>query len=248
VSGSPFDALVDQYDAARPAYPPGLYDALDVLAVPLAGAHVADVGAGTGISTRGLLGRGADVAAFDLAPNMLARLASRGSPGPGRLLAAAVGDGHRLPLRDGALDLVTYAQAFHWMRPAEAVAEARRVLRDGGALARWWNDSDARDEPWWRAQQELLETLNDDYGRDYRVHDPALDLRPVFGTVEVATVPWVRTLSIEDYLVFLASKSYIAALNDRMPAFLDAQRALLEETFGSGPVEEAFVTRLWVGR
>jgi ubiquinone/menaquinone biosynthesis C-methylase UbiE len=100
----------------------------------LTGALVVEVGAGTGISTRGLLASGADVVAFDLAPKMLERLRANGSPGPGRLLGVAVGDGHALPLRSGVADLVTYAQAFHWMRPAEAVT-ARRVLRPGGALA-----------------------------------------------------------------------------------------------------------------
>jgi SAM-dependent methyltransferase len=245
VSRSPFDALAGQYDAARPTYPEAFWDTLDALAGPLRGATVADVGAGTGISTRGLLARGAYVTAFDLAPNMLRRVLDRPAVG---LRGVAVADAHRLPLPDSSADLVTYAQAFHWVRPAEAVGEARRVVRPGGALAVWWNDSDARDEEWWRLQQELLETLNDDYGRDYRVHDPAADLRLAFDTVEVATTPWVRRLDVETYLTFLASKSYVAALGDALPAFLDAQRDLLTATFGGRDVEEPFVTRLWVAR
>jgi SAM-dependent methyltransferase len=88
---SPFDALASEYDAARPSYPDGLYDALDALAGPLDGALVAEVGAGTGISTRGLLSRGADVVAYDLAPNMLERLRANGSPGPGALLGGRRG-------------------------------------------------------------------------------------------------------------------------------------------------------------
>ena len=203
------------------------------------------MGAGTGISTRGLLARGASVTAFDLAPNMLQRLRANGGDG---LRGVAVADAHRLPLRDGSQDLVTYAQAFHWVRHEEAAAEARRVLRDGGALALWWNDSAARDEPWWRMQQEMLEVANESYGRDYRVHDPADDLRTAFAHVESASAEWVRRLDVETYLTFLSSKSYVAALGDRLPAFLDAQRALLEETFGGGEVEEPFVTRLWVAR
>ncbi|MDQ1711810.1 MAG: hypothetical protein QOE45_1260 [Frankiaceae bacterium] len=242
--GSPFDALVDKYDAARPAYPDGLYDALP----PLAGARVVEVGAGTGISTRGLLARGADVTAFDIGPKMLGRLRANGSPGPGTLRGVAVADGHALPLRDASADLVTYAQAFHWMRPDDAVREARRVLRPGGAMAIWWNNSDARDERWWRAQQDLLESLNESYGRRYREYDPARDLAVAFGDVTTATVPWTRHLGIDAYLTYLASKSYVAALGDALPAFLTAQRELLGEAFPGGVVEEAFVTRLWVGR
>ena len=238
MSRSPFEALAAVYAAARPTYPDGLYDAL-----PLRNATVADVGAGTGIAARGMLARGATVVAFDLAPAMLARVGAHAG-----LLGTAVADGHALPLRDGSVDLVTYAQAFHWVTPERAVPEARRVLRDGGALAVWWNDSDARDEPWWKVQQDLLETLNDDYGRDYREHDPAADLAIAFGDVTARTVPWVRELDIETYLVFLSSKSYVAALGDRMAGFLDAQRELLGATFADGVVREPFVTRLWVAR
>lgn len=244
MAGSPFDALVDQYDAARPSYPDGLYDALP----PLAGARVAEVGAGTGISTRGLLARGADVVAFDIGPKMLERLRANGSPGPGVLHGVAVADGHRLPLRDASADLVAYAQAFHWLRPADAVREARRVLRPGGAMAVWWNNTDARAERWWQVQQELLETLNDDYRSDYRHYDPTRDLSVAFDDVTVTAVPWTRRLGVEAYLTYLSSKSYVAALGDRLPGFLDAQRALLTETFPGGVVDEAFVTRLWLGR
>ena len=244
MSRSPFDALVDSYDAARPSYPDALYDALP----PLTGCRVADVGAGTGISTRGLLAHGADVAAFDVGTAVLARLVANGSPGPGRLLCAAVADAHALPLRAASVDLVTYAQAFHWVRPDEAAREARRVLRPEGALAVWWNDSAAQGEHWWRAQQEMLEVANASYARDYRVRDVAAELRTAFAGVVTAEVPWERRLDVETYLVYLSSKSYVATLGDLLPEFLDAQRDLLLETFPDGTVVEPFVTRLWVAR
>jgi SAM-dependent methyltransferase len=241
---SPFDALVDSYDAARPAYPDGLYDALP----RLDGALVADVGSGTGIATRGMLARGADVVAYDLGEQMLRRLVQRGSPGPGSLSGAVVADGHALPARDGTFDLVTYAQAFHWMRHGDAAREAKRVLKDHGALAVWWNNSAARDQPWWIQRQEMLERLNEDYEREYRDLDPAPGLREVFGSVETYEVSWLRRVPIDDYLVFLASTSYVAALGERLDGFLDAQRTVLAETFGDGPVEEPYVTRLWLAR
>jgi ubiquinone/menaquinone biosynthesis C-methylase UbiE len=48
-----FDAVADEYDAARPLYPDEVFDALG----PLEGLCVLDVGAGTGIATRALIDR-----------------------------------------------------------------------------------------------------------------------------------------------------------------------------------------------
>jgi 2-polyprenyl-3-methyl-5-hydroxy-6-metoxy-1,4-benzoquinol methylase len=61
---SSFDAVAAQYAAARPGYPAELFDELEAAAGQrLAGARVLDIGAGTGISTRLLQGRGARVVA-----------------------------------------------------------------------------------------------------------------------------------------------------------------------------------------
>jgi SAM-dependent methyltransferase len=38
--------------------------------------------------------------------------------------------------------VVACSQAFHWFRPAEALAECARVLRPGGRVALMWNDRD----------------------------------------------------------------------------------------------------------
>lgn len=46
-----FNLAAAQYEASRPSYPPALLDAIEELAVPLAGSEVADIGAGTGIAS-----------------------------------------------------------------------------------------------------------------------------------------------------------------------------------------------------
>lgn len=56
-----FDSVADEYDSARPAYPDGVYEALG----DVDGLCVLNVGAGTGIASRQLLERGAQVVAVD---------------------------------------------------------------------------------------------------------------------------------------------------------------------------------------
>jgi hypothetical protein len=62
-----FEDLVDHYDAARPHYPQGLYDALGALGVCL------ELGAGTGIASVELALRAASLVVSDLGPRMLER-------------------------------------------------------------------------------------------------------------------------------------------------------------------------------
>ena len=60
-SGTAFEELVDDYDAARPHYPQALYDEL-----PLAGAAVLELGAGTGIASAQLATRAGSLVVSDL--------------------------------------------------------------------------------------------------------------------------------------------------------------------------------------
>ncbi len=243
---SPFDPLADHYDAARPHYPDELYDAVATLAgLPWRGAVVADVGAGTGIASRAMLARGAWVVAVDVGETMLRVLRGR-TPTP----AAVVGDAHRLPLRDASVDLVTFAQSWHWVAVAPAAAEAARVLRPGGALAVWWNEVDAVGEPWWEAQQQRLEEGSPGYTRDYRWRDFGAELEAAtcaFEPVRSWSARWSRRVDLDTYERWLRSKSYVAALGDGLDTFLAAERSSLSRAFPDGVVREPFEVKLWVG-
>jgi SAM-dependent methyltransferase len=92
----------------------------------LRGCRVLDLGAGTGAAGSAALAAGAgQVVAVDVAEGMLGRCPAA--------LAPVVGDGCRLPFRDGCFDLVLAAFALsHMPSVPDALAEARRV---GGAIA-----------------------------------------------------------------------------------------------------------------
>jgi SAM-dependent methyltransferase len=242
VNRSRFDAVAREYDAGRPGYPDALFDAIEEMSGSfLAGALLADIGAGTGISTRGLLERGARVVAVDHGAAMLGTLRGR-SPGTPVVLA----DANQLPFADGSLDLVTFAQSWHWVDLGRAPAEVLRVLRPGGALAVWWNISDEGGEPWLAEHRARLRVAGQHVvGAHF---DAAWRSIPsAFENLDVETthITWDRTVPMEVILDEVRSKSYIEELgSDDAAAFVERERELLP----GGRLREPFVTQLAVVR
>jgi SAM-dependent methyltransferase len=235
-----FEGVVDEYDAGRPEYPAAVFDALE----PLAGLRVVDGGAGTGIATRALVERGAEVVAIDLGANVLARAAER-SPG----VQAAVADGARLPLPDGCVDLLCFAQSWHWLDPTKRVAEAHRVLRPTGRWAAWWSHAWADGEPWFDEYWSVLERAFPGTHRSQRTTDWGA-LAGEGGLLEVGApviVPWVRRLTVDAWMTDQASHSYIASLPAARAAdVLDELRAVLAPAFPDGAMAVRYETWLWV--
>lgn len=232
-----FDAAAALYGANRPGYPAALFDAVEELAGrPLAGARVADVGAGTGIATALLRARGAEAVAVEPGHGMAAEF-RRANPG----IPLVRGDGDRLPLASAAFDFLTYAQAWHWTDPARAVPEARRVLRPGGALALWWNDLDLS-VPWIAAQAARIREHVQEIGLPARESLEGLDLT-------TREVRWSRRVPLDGHLANQASHSAFLLLGEAgTRRFMAAERERLLALFPDGTVEESYVVTLRVAR
>ncbi|KAB8158853.1 methyltransferase domain-containing protein [Streptomyces sp. 3MP-14] len=237
-----FNAVAAEYAAARPDYPPTLYDALEeAFGRSLAGAHGLDVGAGTGKATRGLSERGVQVTAVEPGAGMAGQLRTAS---PGVPLVRASGDA--LPFADASVDLVTYAQAWHWTRPEVALPEALRVLRHGGGLALWWNTNDRTvgwvDEQANRLRESLPQHGAHDITRIVGHHLTALEpaLQPVY-----REVTWRRTVPLATHLANLATHSQFAVLDpEETRPVLAREEAIVGELFPDGLVEEPYVVRL----
>ncbi|MEU2797216.1 MULTISPECIES: class I SAM-dependent methyltransferase [unclassified Streptomyces] len=241
VQARSFDAIAAAYDTHRPSYPPALFDAVEELAgVKLAGARVADVGAGTGLGTARLYERGARVTAVEPGDGMAEQFA-RSLPD----VPVVRGDGNSLPLRTGSMDLITYAQSWHWTDPARSVPEARRVLRRGGALALWWNDGDPSVE--WLVDQENrmrvffgaeVPAVPNRRGRFRAALPDGLGFR----TRQVA---WSRRVPLDAHIANMATHSdFLIGDPAAVRAFFDRERALLAGLFPDGQVEEAYLVSL----
>ena len=142
---SRYDERVDVYvEHWAPLLHRGSLPVFDALG-PAAVRSVLEVGAGTGRLLRELAARfpGARITGLDRSRGMLARAAG---------LPRVRGDASRLPFAAGAFDLVLSAfMLFHVPDPAEALAEAHRVLAPGGRVASitWGEDELSPAEAMW---------------------------------------------------------------------------------------------------
>ena len=132
-----FGDRADAYAAHRPSYPP---EAIDVVLAGLGDPHaltIADLGAGTGISSRLLAERGAKVIAIE--PNARMRAAAGLDAG----IEWRDGTGEASGLPSASVDLAAAFQAFHWFATPAGVAEMRRIATRRAALVQY--ERDARD-------------------------------------------------------------------------------------------------------
>lgn len=100
---------------------------------------IADVGAGTGISSRLLADAGPRVIAIEPSAAM------RGKAAPHPRVEWRAGTAERTGLDAGSVAAVAAFQAFHWFEPDATLAEWHRVLRPGGRVALVWNRRDPSD-------------------------------------------------------------------------------------------------------
>ncbi len=133
-----FTGLAGDYAKFRAGYAPQVATAiLGYLGREVAGVDAVDVGAGTGIWTRILAGRGLR-SLIAVEPNDDMRRqgieTSRGTR-----IVWRKGAAEATGLADGAADLVTMASSFHWADFDRACAEFHRILRPNGLFVALWN-------------------------------------------------------------------------------------------------------------
>ena len=123
-----FGAAARVYDESRPRYPAQLIDDL-VMQGPRT---VLDVGAGTGIASEQLLGRGVNVLAVEPDPRMAEVAKGKGIP-------IEIGTFESWDPAERRFDLVVFGSSFHWTNPDIALPKVHGLLSSGGRLALMWN-------------------------------------------------------------------------------------------------------------
>ena len=196
------------YEAARPSYPP---DAVAWFVENLRiapGATVVDLAAGTGKLTRLLVPAGASLIAAEPVAGMRATFRAVLPNVP--IIATTA---EQLPFRDGSLDAVTIAQAFHWFDEDRAIAALARAVRVGGRVGLVWNARD-RSVPWVNDVWAIMDRV--EKRAPWRDHenwrDSALRDRPGFGPLNAAEFRHEQTVTPAAMVQRVASVSHVAVL------------------------------------
>jgi SAM-dependent methyltransferase len=201
------------YAEFRPRYPGALFD---WLASETARHDLAwDCATGNGQAARGLAAHYARVIATDASERQLAHAASH--PRIEYRVAAA----HESGLPAASVDVVTVAQALHWLPLPQFFAEATRVLAPGGLIAAWGYSlpsisNAALDEALHRYHDEIVGPY---WPPERRMVDTRYASVP-FPFAEIAGPPFaleqrMTRLAVEGYLrTWSASRRYREARGD----------------------------------
>jgi SAM-dependent methyltransferase len=157
--GKVFDAIVDEYNRHRPAYPEALVDRACEIGELARGAPVLEIGCGTGQLTRSLLGRGLHVTAIEPGTRLTARarIELEGA-GPVEFMTARLEDA-RVPC--SWYRAVFSASAIHWADPEVSWRKSASALVNGGILAlfSYFGLRDSYSEQDQQALRDVLTTI-----------------------------------------------------------------------------------------
>ncbi|GBF04872.1 hypothetical protein DAERI_030038 [Deinococcus aerius] len=237
------------YAQARPSYPDALGLWLAERGLLLDG--VADVGAGTGLFTRLLLGQGAKVHAVEPNPEMRAQLAAAlaGEITAGRLTVHD-GTSEATGLPDASVALITAAQAAHWFTPEPTVREFRRILRPGGQVLLVWNDWRGEETAFNRAYGETVRPFQEVGTPDVATRVPEQELPHLLpGGFERITFENPLPLTRERLHGLAASVSYLPSPEDpAYPAMTRELDRLFDQHQRGDVVTLAYRTHAFLGR
>lgn len=197
-----FGAVARDYERSRPSYPVALVD--DLLA--LGPGEILDVGCGTGKAARLLAARGPHVLGVEIDEQMADVARSHG-------LDVEVAAFESWDAHGRTFDLLTCAQAWHWVDPEVGVPKAAEVVRPGGHVALFWNDdrldrrtSDALADVYRALAPELVEEPAPD-DDPVGVHRDAFAASPSFDVVATRTYSWQRNYTADEWVALCMTHS-----------------------------------------
>jgi len=209
-----FTGRVESYRRFRPGYPAEIAGLLRRECGLEDGAVVADVAAGTGLSTEMLLRGGFSVIAVEPNAEMRAACVELQREYPG--LQVTAGTAEETGLADESVELITVAQAMHWFDLERTRREFARVLRPEGWCAVLYNNRRPGGDAFHEAYEEFLREFGSDYLKVKEQHVGRRRLAEFFAPAPMGTATFENAQALDEEALEgrILSSSYIPREGD----------------------------------
>jgi SAM-dependent methyltransferase len=243
-----FSNRVENYTKYRPHYPQAVADFLTGFNALDANSIVADIGSGTGISSRLFLENARLVVGVE--PNKEMRSESEWYLREYPNFKTVDGRADATTLPDKFIDLTVAAQAFHWFDPDSTRTEFRRITKPGGAICLMWNERQLGTTPFLRHFEQFLLEHADDYRSVRHENVDAAALARFFeGDYTTATFANEQVFDFDGLRGRVLSSSYMPdERSERYPAMIEDVRKLFAIHAESGKIKVLYDTRIHVSR
>jgi SAM-dependent methyltransferase len=241
-----FSDRVADYVRFRPHYPAELVPLLRREGLLPENGIVADIGSGTGISTKMFLEHGHRVLAVE--PNVDMRSAAEEWLAGEAGFVSVNGTAETTTLGDAVADMVFAAQAFHWFDRPAAKREFARILKPGGATVLCWNNRDETDAFQQEYERALREHLPDYtyVSHKYLTEDEIAEFFTPL-PLRKASLPYEQTFDLAGLKGRLLSSSYCPKSGPNHDAIMQRMEELFAQYAQNGTLRFSYVTDVYWG-
>lgn len=240
-----FSNRVENYVKYRPSYPAELVDVFrDEMGLSSASV-IADIGSGTGISSKLFLDNGNVV--YGVEPNAKMREAATGFLAAYPNFYSIDGTSTATNLFTASVDIVIAAQAFHWFDPGPTRAEFKRILKPRGWVALMWNERQLNTTSFLIEYEQFLLKYASDYTRVRHDNINKETLTAFFdGSFGTATFANKQVLDFKGIKGRASSSSYMPSESDsQYPAMVEELRTLFDKHAESDRIQVFYDTNVF---
>lgn len=243
-----FSNRVANYVKYRPHYPQEIIAYLAKTCGFSNDSVIADIGCGTGISTKLFLENGNQVTGVE--PNEAMRAAATEYLSDYSKFDLVDGTSTDTTLSDRSIDMVVAAQAFHWFDPEKTRTEFHRILKPGGHIVLIWNERQLDTTPFLVGYEALLMKYAYDYGNVRHENIAADELRDFFQKdYAAATFANYQDFDFEGIRGRMLSSSYMPnETNDVFDEMIKELQSLFAKHVENGRIRVLYDTNVYTSQ